>query len=58
MADKVWTADQLGSLTPEEQATVFQSSLVHDPADLPAEFLERIRERARRRIADTETHKR
>ncbi len=57
MAEKVWTAEKLESLTPEEQDAVFDSSLVHDPADVPPEFLERIRERARRRLADTQTPK-
>lgn len=57
MADKVWTAETLESLTPEEQDAVFESSLVHDPAEVPPEFLERIRERARRRLADTQTPK-
>jgi hypothetical protein len=55
MAEKVWTAEKLESLTPEEQDAVFESSLVHDPADMPPEFLERIRERARRRLTDTQT---
>jgi hypothetical protein len=55
MTEKVWTAEKLESLTPEEQDAVFESSLVHDPADMPPEFLERIRERARRRLTDTQT---
>ena len=57
MVEKVWTAEKLESLTPEEQDAIFQSSLVLDPADLPPEFLERVRERARRRLADTQTPK-
>jgi len=57
MAERVWTAEKLESLMPEEQDAVFESSLVDDPADVPPEFLERIRERARRRLAETQTPK-
>lgn len=58
MADKVWTAAELEGMTPAEQDELFAASLVHDPAEMPRDFLERVRQRARQRIADTETQDR
>lgn len=58
MTDKVWTAAELERLTPAEQDEVFAASLIRDPATMPPDFLERVRERARRRIADNETQDR
>ena len=58
MTDKVWTAEELGSLTPAEQDELFAASLIRDPARMPQAFIERIRQRARQRIADTETQDR
>ena len=58
MTDKVWTAEELESLTPAEQDELFAASLIRDPARIPPDFLERIRQRARQRIADTETQDR
>lgn len=55
MAKKIWTAAELEALTPSEQDEIFESSLVHDPADVPPEFLARVRDRARQRIAENET---
>ncbi|MGH9041795.1 MAG: hypothetical protein ACRDZ3_16375 [Acidimicrobiia bacterium] len=56
-ADKVWTAEELEAMTPAEQDALFESSLITDPAQVPEAFLERVRGRTRRRIADTETRK-
>ena len=58
MTDKVWTAEELESLTPAEQDELFAASLIRDPARMPQAFIERIRQRARQRIADTETQDR
>ena len=58
MTDKVWTAAELERLTPAEQDEVFAASLIRDPTTMPPDFLERVRERARRRIADNETQDR
>lgn len=58
MPDKVWTAADLEGLTPAEQDELFAASLIRDPSTMPPDFLDRIRERARQRIADTETQDR
>lgn len=57
VADKVWSAEELEAMTPAEQDALFESSLITDPAQVPEAFLERVRDRARRRIADAETRK-
>ena len=51
MAGKVWTAQELDQLAPAEQDAIFQSSLVTDLADVPAEFLAHVRARLEDRIA-------
>ena len=58
MTDKVWTAAELEGLTPAEQDELFAASLVRDPARMPPDFLERVRQRARQRIAEAETQER
>ena len=58
MTDKVWTAAELEGLTPAEQDELFEASLIRDAARMPPDFLERVRQRARQRIADTETQDR
>lgn len=58
MADKVWTAQELERMTPAEQAAVFEASVVTDLGNVPPEFLERVRNRARERIADEESRRR
>jgi hypothetical protein len=47
MADKVWTAEELGRMTPADQDSIFKASLVDDLASVPPEFLERVRNRTR-----------
>ncbi len=54
MTERVWTAEELERLTPAEQDAVFESSLVSDLAALPPEFVERVRSRTKKRIADQE----
>jgi hypothetical protein len=41
MADKVWTAEELGRMTPAEQDSIFEASLVDDLASVPPKFLNR-----------------
>ncbi len=55
MAPKIWTAAELEQMTPAEQDAVFQASIVRDLAEVPDEFLERIRSRANERITELET---
>ena len=54
VADKIWTAEELEAMTPAEQDALFESSLTTDLSNLPESFLERIRQRMRSRIGDTE----
>lgn len=57
VADKIWTAEELEAMTPAEQDAIFESSLITDPSQVPEAFLERVRSRVRRRIADSEPRK-
>lgn len=57
MSDKVWTAEELERMTPAEQDAVFESSIVTDLSRVPPEFLERVRDRAQKRIKDAENYK-
>ena len=52
MTDKVWTAAELERLSPAEQDAIFGASLTTDLSGLPAEFIERVRDRVRERIGD------
>lgn len=58
MADKVWTAEELGRMTPAEQDSIFEASLIDDLTSVPPEFLERVRNRTRQRMRDPETRHR
>jgi hypothetical protein len=58
MADKVWTAEELGRMTPAEQDSIFEASLVDDLASVPPAFLERVRNRIRQRMTDPEIRQR
>ena len=42
-------------MTPAEQDAVFEASIVRDLAEVPEEFLERVRSRANDRITELET---
>lgn len=55
MVDKIWTAEELERMTPTEQDELFEAHLVSDLDAVPAEFLDRVRARARERISKAET---
>lgn len=55
MADKVWTAEELEKLSPAERQQIFEASLVLDLDDVPAEFLERVRDRVQDRMTTTDS---
>jgi hypothetical protein len=57
MARKVWTAQELERLSPAEQDAIFESSVVTDLDQVPAEFLNRVRERLQARIAQRDIPK-
>jgi hypothetical protein len=57
MARKVWTAQELERLSPAEQDAIFESSVVTDLDQVPAEFLSRVRERLQARIAQRDLPK-
>jgi hypothetical protein len=54
MKRKIWSAAELEQLSPSEQDTVFQESIVYDLAEVSPKFLEKIRARALEHIANTE----
>ncbi|MCB0985700.1 MAG: hypothetical protein KDB06_13710 [Ilumatobacter sp.] len=51
MAQKVWLASELETMTPAEQDALFDASVVTDLDTVPPEFLQRVRERLQHRIA-------
>ncbi len=55
MAQKVWTAAELEQLSPAEQDAIFTAGIVRDLADVPPEFLARVRARLEDHIAGTES---
>lgn len=55
MAGKVWTAEELEKLTPARRQQIFEASLVLDLDDVPPEFLDRVRDRVKDRIATTDS---
>lgn len=55
MVRKIWKAAELEQMTPAEQDRAFEASIVRDLAEVPDEFLDRIRSRANERIAELET---
>jgi hypothetical protein len=52
---KIWTAAELEQMSPAEQDKVFEASIVRDLAEVPDEFLERLRSRANERITKLES---
>ena len=58
MGQKIWTARELSELSPAEQDEIFEASVVTDLADVPPEFLSRIRDRFKQRApgADAPRH--
>ena len=55
MAEKVWTAAELEGMSPAEQDDLFNSSIVTDLDEVPAEFLARVRARLADRAAGVES---
>ena len=55
MTPKVWIADELERLSPDEQDRVFESSIVTDLNAVPAEFLVKVRARVEARIAASDS---
>jgi hypothetical protein len=53
MAQRVWTAAELERLSPAEQDAIFAAGIVRDLADVPPEFLARVRARLEDHIAGT-----
>ena len=51
MGPNVWTAEQLGQMSPAERHAIFEASIITDLNDVPPEFLDRVRKRAERIIA-------
>ena len=54
-AGKVWTADELFAMTPNERHDVVQGSIVTDIDKVPGELLEQARSDIRSHIADAES---
>ncbi|MGZ8705142.1 MAG: hypothetical protein ACXWYB_10835 [Aeromicrobium sp.] len=55
MASKVWTAAELEQMSPAERHAIFEASIVTDLDKVPPEFLERVRARVEKIIAETES---
>lgn len=55
IAQKVWTAAELKPLSPAEQDAIFAAGIVRDLANVPAEFIARVRTRLEEHIASTES---
>lgn len=57
MHGKVWSAEELEALTPQERDALFSASVVNDLADVPSALqplLDRVRTRIQARIAGRE----
>lgn len=54
--DRIWTADELEQLTPDERDRVIRAGFVTDPDKIPAAMVERARRKADTRIAATESN--
>ena len=55
MAQRVWTAAEFERLSPAEQDAVFAAGIVRDLADVPPEFLARVRARLEDHVAGNES---
>lgn len=55
MAQKVWTAAELEQLSPDEQDAIFTAGIVRYLAEVPPEFLARVRALLEDHIAGTES---
>jgi len=58
MAQRIWTAAELESMTPAEVDAVFRDSIVWDLDDAPPEMVARARELVLRRIEQAEATER
>ena len=54
MGQKIWTARELSQLSPAEQDEIFEASIISDLADVPPEFLSRVRDRLEQRTPGTD----
>lgn len=54
-ADRVWTAAELETLSPNERDAVIRSGFVTDPDKIPADLIERARRKSDARIAAAES---
>jgi hypothetical protein len=55
VASKVWTAAEREQMSPAERHAIFEASIVTDLDKVPPEFLERVRARVEKIIAETES---
>ena len=55
MAQKIWTAQELETMTPAEQDAIFDASIIRNLDDAPQEFLARVRHRFGQHLIDTDT---
>jgi hypothetical protein len=54
MDQRIWTAEELERMTPDEQDAIFDASVAQDLDDIPPDFLKRVRGRAEKRIQGDE----
>ncbi len=52
--NKIWSADELLAMTPDERDRVIRSGIITDPTLIPGSVIERARRKADVRIAATE----
>ena len=52
--DRIWSAAELEALTPDDRAANIRAGFVSDPANVPADLVDRARRKADARIAATE----
>jgi hypothetical protein len=55
MAQKIWTAQELESMTPAEQDAIFDASIIRNLDDAPQDFLARVRQRFEDHLASQDT---
>lgn len=53
MGQRIWTAEEIERMTPEERRALFESRVVTDLSQVPEGFLERVRARTEKLIEDT-----
>jgi hypothetical protein len=57
MARKLWTAEEVEKLSREQQQAIFDESIVTDLAEVPPDFLARVRTDAQQLIERRETQR-